>query len=212
MTPMDFMARRALLIPPPNIPTVRSHGVFAPRSSWHARLTPKPPEKAAKPKPCVEHAPGPAALRALASPALAPAPLPAPAPAPAPALPSAPPSPSAPSLAHAEPAVRVESTRLSVAPWGRLLDGELVATSRYVEGAVLMKRTWGLNLLACPSCARKMRVLSTLTDLATLRRILTPRGGRADPLPRPPAPDPTGARAAGGEGVWVRGGRGGSHG
>jgi hypothetical protein len=88
--------------------------------------------------------------------------------------------------------VRVESTTISVAHWGRLLDGELLATSRYVEWAVVMKRTWGLNVLACPRCARKMRVLSTITDLATIRRILTHLGGRADPLPRAPARDPTG--------------------
>ena len=42
MTPMDFMARLASLIPPPRIPTVRYHGVFAPRLSWRALVTPKP--------------------------------------------------------------------------------------------------------------------------------------------------------------------------
>jgi hypothetical protein len=199
MTPMAFMARLAILIPPPKIPTVRYHGVFAPRSSWRARVTPKPPLKAAKPKPCVEPAPVPAALRAPASPAPAPAPIAAPAPAPAPALvsptpalPYAPPSPCAPSLTHAEPPVRVASTTLSVAHWGRLLDGELFATSRYVAWAVLMIRTWGLNVLASTRCARKMRGLSTITDLATIRLILTHLGGRADPLPRAPARDPTG--------------------
>ncbi|XXX36671.1 transposase [Sorangium sp. So ce117] len=34
MNPMEFMARLAALIPPPKIPLVRYHGVFAPRSSW----------------------------------------------------------------------------------------------------------------------------------------------------------------------------------
>jgi len=33
MTPVEFMARLAALIPPPRIPLVRTHGVFAPRSS-----------------------------------------------------------------------------------------------------------------------------------------------------------------------------------
>jgi hypothetical protein len=47
MTPMEFMARLAMLIPPPKIPTVRSHGVFAPRSSSRARVTPKPPASSA---------------------------------------------------------------------------------------------------------------------------------------------------------------------
>ena len=34
MSPMEFMARLAALIPPPKIPLVRYHGGFAPRSSW----------------------------------------------------------------------------------------------------------------------------------------------------------------------------------
>jgi hypothetical protein len=51
MTPMEFMARLAALIPPPKIPLVRYHGVFASRSSWRPLVTPKPPP-GAKPKPC----------------------------------------------------------------------------------------------------------------------------------------------------------------
>ena len=62
MTPMEFMARLAALIPPPRIPLVRYHGVFASRSSWRPLVTLKPPS-GAKPKPCV------AAPSASASPA-----------------------------------------------------------------------------------------------------------------------------------------------
>jgi len=40
-----------------------------------------------------------------------------------------------------------------------------------------------------------MRVLSTITDPATIRRILTHLRGRADPLPRAPSRDPTGEQA-----------------
>ena len=87
--------------------------------------------------------------------------------------------------------MRVEPTTISIEHWGRLREGELFATSRYVEWAVLMKRTWGLNVLACPRCALKMRVLSTITDRTTIRRILTHLRVRADPLPRAPARDPT---------------------
>nr|WP_233561666.1 transposase [Sorangium cellulosum] len=122
---MELIARLAALIPPPKIPLVRYHGVFAPRSSWRSLVTPKPPARAAKSEPCAGHAPLPAA--------------PAPA-SPAPASPCAPPALSVRSLAHAEPTVRVEPTLLSVLHWGRLLEGELFATSRYVEWAVLMKR------------------------------------------------------------------------
>jgi hypothetical protein len=34
---MELLARLAALIPPPKIPLVRYHGVFAPRSSWRRR-------------------------------------------------------------------------------------------------------------------------------------------------------------------------------
>ncbi|XXT92998.1 transposase [Sorangium sp. So ce764] len=109
MSPMEFMARLAALIPPPKIPLVRYHGVFAPRSSWRSLVTPRPPARAAKSEPCAGHALLPAA--------------PAPA-SPAPASPCAPPALSARSLAHAEPTVRVEPTLISVLHWGRLLEGE----------------------------------------------------------------------------------------
>jgi hypothetical protein len=85
--------------------------------------------------------------------------------------------------------VHVAPTTISVAHWGRLLDGELFAATRYVEWAVRMKRTWGLAVLECPRCARKMRVLATITEPATVRRILEHLGAYADPLPRAPARD-----------------------
>ncbi|MDC0679560.1 transposase [Sorangium atrum] len=176
MSPMEFMARLAALIPPPKIPLVRYHGVFAPRSSWRSLVTPKPPARAAKSEPCAGHAPLPAA--------------PAPA-SPAPASPCPPPALSARSLAHAEPTVRVEPTLISVLHWGRLLEGELFATSRYVEWAVLMKRSFGFDALRCPRCERRMRVLSTITDSAVVRRILDHLNLPSQPRTAAPARDPT---------------------
>ncbi|XXR43422.1 transposase [Sorangium sp. So ce375] len=41
MTPIEFMARLAALIPPPFYPTITYHGVFAGRSTWRALVTPK---------------------------------------------------------------------------------------------------------------------------------------------------------------------------
>ena len=74
---------------------------------------------------------------------------------------------------------------------GRLLDGELFATSRYVDWAVLRKRTFGLDGLACPRCARKRRVLSTSTEPSSVRKILDPLRLRSEPLVAAPARDPT---------------------
>jgi hypothetical protein len=73
----------------------------------------------------------------------------------------------------------------------RLLDGELFATDTRVEWAVLIRRTFGFDALRCPSCDKKMRVLATITDPATVRKILTHLHVRADPLPMAPARDPT---------------------
>jgi hypothetical protein len=92
--------------------------------------------------------------------------------------------------AHAVPAVHVGPTTLSVEHWGRLLHGELFATTRTIEWAVLMKRTWGFDVLRCPRCERRMHVLATITAKATVRRILEHLGVRADPLPRAAARDP----------------------
>ena len=50
-------------------------------------------------------------------------------------------------IMHAELAVHVETTTISVAHWGRLLDGELFATSRYLQSAVLMKRAFRFDAL-----------------------------------------------------------------
>ncbi|WP_080599168.1 transposase [Sorangium cellulosum] len=52
MCAMEFVVRLAAWIPPPEIPVVRYHGVFAPRSSWRSLVTPKPLARAAEPDPC----------------------------------------------------------------------------------------------------------------------------------------------------------------
>jgi hypothetical protein len=189
MTPLEFLARLAVLIPPPYLPTVRYAGVFAPRSSWRALVTPKPRTTAAKPKPCAEAEKE--VKRATPPTPAAPAPLVPPV--------AAPPSVSrdrAPSLAHretdalAEP--RGDPTTITLQHWGRLLDGELLATSSRVDWALLLRRTFGFDALRCPKCDGRMRVLATLTDPSAVRRILEHLGMRAVPLEAAPARDPTG--------------------
>jgi hypothetical protein len=212
MAAMDFMARLAALIPRPKIPLVRYHGVFAPRSSWRSLVTPKPPP-GAKPKPCPA-APAPqtpalpaapasassASTSGAASPVAAtPAPAPPPpppktassvaAPAPAPTLAVATGGLTAGAVAT-EPVVTVDPTMISVAHWGRLEEGTLFAWSRRIEWAVMMKRTFGFNVLVCPRCGRKMRLLATITEPPVVRQILEHLGVRASPLPRAPARDP----------------------
>jgi hypothetical protein len=216
MTSMEFMARLSAQIPRPRIPLVRYHGVFAPRSSWRSRVTPKPPAHAAKPKPCAATpaasaststavSPASASLVAASSAAAAPAPAAAVSPAPA-SLASASCSAAAalaPALTLAvatpevtvawvpeEPVVDVDPTMISVSHWGRLEEGALFAWSRRLEWPVMMKRTFGFDVLRCPRCSRKMRVIATITEPPVVHQILEHLGVRASPLPRAPARDP----------------------
>jgi hypothetical protein len=90
----------------------------------------------------------------------------------------------------AEPVVVVEPTMISVAPWGRLDNGELFARARYIEWAVMRKRSWGFDVLRCPRCERKMGVIATITDPDVVRKILDHLGVRSVPLVPAPARDP----------------------
>jgi hypothetical protein len=42
MTPIEFLARLAALVPPPRYPLVRYHGVLAPHATWRSAVVPKP--------------------------------------------------------------------------------------------------------------------------------------------------------------------------
>ena len=94
-------------------------------------------------------------------------------------------------LAPVPPVLSIEPTAVTVQHWARLADGELFARARYIEWAVLMKRTWGFNVLRCPRCERRMRVISTITDPNVVRQILDNLHVRSSPLPRAPPRDPS---------------------
>jgi hypothetical protein len=107
-----------------------------------------------------------------------------------------PPPKDSPTQSSAKPVVFVDPTMISVARWGQLDDGALFARSRYVDWALLMKRSWGLDVMRCPKCSRRMRVIATILDPVVVRRILEHLGLRASPLPRaPPARQKTEAYA-----------------
>ena len=217
MTPMEFMGRLAILVPPPYFPLVRYHGVFAARSSWRALVTPKLPDGVArrnKPKPCTEakaanappvSTPLPDAPSAVPSTGAVPARTPPSAKGSANASTSTPPSAlapakatppaalvPAPSVASAVPLVFDDPTAIRVEHWSRILDGELYATSSRVEWAVLLRRTYGFDALRCPKCDARMRVISTITDPIVVKQILSHLGLRTEPLPLARARDPTG--------------------
>jgi hypothetical protein len=186
MTPMEFMARIAILVPPPYFPLTRYHGVFAARSSWRPLVTPKPPPGAALRrdktktktcKPCKEEK----ELRHRDD-----APSPSPSPPPSPTSTPSPPTPAR------SPAASDDPTVITVKHWSRLFDGDLYASSSRLDWAVLLRRTHGIDALACPTCEGKLRPIATITDPAVAKKILVHLGRRAEPLPRARARDPTG--------------------
>jgi hypothetical protein len=63
--------------------------------------------------------------------------------------------------------------------------------SRAWTWAALMRRVFDLDVLACPRCGGRLRVLATVQDPLAVQAILAPRaraGAAEPPGPAPPAP------------------------
>lgn len=150
MTPLELLARLAAFVPPPRHPLVRFHGAFAPRSSWRRDVVPKPREPETKRS--HDHST------------------------------KAPPPQSPPR--DAKPRSRASATALiakteSLTPnvlavdhWNRLNSGALVATSPRIDWALLMRRTFDVDVLECPKCTGKLRILALVDDPAIATQIL----------------------------------------
>jgi hypothetical protein len=78
-------------------------------------------------------------------------------------------------VAHAGPVLHAEPTRITVAHWGRLDDGELFAKTRYIDWAILMKRTFGLDVLRCPRCGARLFGLVIREPMMSLIGVGLPR-------------------------------------
>jgi hypothetical protein len=169
MSPMEFLARLAILVPPPHFPLTRYHGVFAARSSGAPSSRPslEPRDRA----PCKKRPSKPP-------------------PAPTPTTPPAP----APANATNSPHVVAEDGPTTCTPehWGRLLDGALYATGSRLDWALLLRRTHGIDSLACPGCGARLRPIATLRDPEVVRAILEHLGRPIEPPRRARARDPTG--------------------
>jgi hypothetical protein len=175
MTPLELLARLAALVPPPKHPLVRFHGVLAPRSSWRRDVVPKPPEEKketrhehAKPKrPRDEREPDDKPTRATKP---------------------ATPSPRSP-LALVPRSELLAPNVLSVSHWDRLSSGALLAKSPRVDWASLLRRTFDADVLECPKCAGRLRVLGVVDEPEVVRAFLDelaiapapPRGRARDP-------------------------------
>lgn len=57
---------------------------------------------------------------------------------------------------------------------------------KYVTWASLLERTFAIDVLACPECGGRLRLIATITDSSVIDKILTHLG-----LPsEPPTPTP----------------------
>ncbi len=216
MTPVELLARLAALIPPPRYPLVRYHGVVAPRATWRREIVPKPraplpckprrrgaasvvEDNAIEAAPRQSHASPPGAARRAPVATTGPTPHVAP-----PQLDPRPAPLSLDSRAHAAPSIVTGSAPVADAPaklhtdflapnvmsvrhWSRLLDGALVAISSRLDWATLLMRTFEVDVLDCPSCRGRLRILGSITQPDAVREILkrlaipteAPRAARA---------------------------------
>ncbi|MCC6559224.1 MAG: ATP-dependent helicase HrpA [Polyangiaceae bacterium] len=72
----------------------------------------------------------------------------------------------------------------------RRLGAQLLATSPRIDWATLLRRTFDIDVLTCTRCQGLLRLMSVITDPATVRRILEHLGIPATVSPTPRARDP----------------------
>lgn len=177
MTPLEFLARLAALLPPPRHPLVRFHGVLAPHSPWRSSVVPD----------AVDSPVHGCRADTEQSPADAP---------PASREKGLPGDPGL--VRRVQPAAPT-----GVAADERADRGGRVATrvSR-IDWATLLKRTYDVDVLACEGCGGRLRLVAVITDATTAREVLASLGldATVPPVARARSPDDgLGASSAGGE-------------
>jgi hypothetical protein len=219
MTPLELLARLAALVPPPRYPLVRYHGVLAPHAAWRREIVPRPPMAPnsradtagaeSKRGPCRQPTrSGAATARGGASgfpnrpreragrvdestqrpPAKARSNVRSNAVAEA-----------APALIAGGAAARdvsADVTKLapnivSVRHWSRLLGGLLYATSPRLRWPELLRRTFDVDVLECPKCHGRLRIVEAVVETDSARQILERLGLPVAPPRLVRARDPT---------------------
>jgi hypothetical protein len=191
MTPLQFMARIAALVPPPRCPSIRFHGVFAPHSSWRKAVVPATEAQAGA---CRHHAGDRQAqadkregasgsCQRQASPSARRG------------------SPCAADdrtggQAPAEDDARRAAARAAIecAKPGWPIEQSAAAPSHppwRLDWATLLRRVYGVDALKCPHCGGRLRFIAVITDEETAKKILDSMGLPSDqpPVARARAPD-----------------------
>ncbi len=174
--PLELIERLAALIPPPRAHQVRYHGVLAPCAAYRDAVVPGP---GPAPRPRVPHDPAasPASQAELPAPSPqawerdGPAATPDPTPNGLHLRPDLMPPTATPALRSAEPEPAGRGPR---------------ARPRRLAWAELMRRVFARDVLACPRCNGRMRVLSAIEAPSVVEAIL----GCLDLPARPPPLSP----------------------
>ncbi len=217
MTAMEFMARLAAIIAPPRYPLLRYGGVLAPRSGWRKLVIPRPREDVATCKATgkgATEATKENIVRGGDGASVAPATGQEQRSSPQTVVPlvqrGAPEEDIARS-ADSQPASFPVSTAaaapvhppqrgdvillapnvIAVKHWNRLLGGLLYAVSPRVDWATLLRRSFQVDVLECPKCHGRLRVLAVITEREPVQRILAHLGLPTEAPPLARARDPT---------------------
>jgi hypothetical protein len=211
MAGVEFLARLAAITCPPRYPLTRFAGVLAPRSAWRREVVPKPRERrnACAPARAEEQARGAGKSgwpRANAdgtkarddrdrSTALASSPKDRAGSAGAtrPATPASDTVMVATVLRTPGPGdvIQLAPNIISVKHWDRLLGGLLYAVQPRVDWATLLRRSLSVDVLECPTCHGRLRLVAVITEREPVQRILAHLGLPTEPPPLAHARDPT---------------------
>jgi hypothetical protein len=191
MTPLQFMARIAALVPPPRCPSIRFHGVFAPHSSWRKIVVPR---TKAHTSACRHHA-GDRQARADKREGGSESSQPQASPAAGRESPSASDDKTG-SQAPVHDDAREAAARAAIqctkpeSPFEQSAPAPSHPPWR-LDWATLLKRIHGVDALKCPHCGGRLRFIAVITEEDTAKKILDSMGLPSDrpPVARARAPD-----------------------
>ena len=78
-------------------------------------------------------------------------------------------------------ALQVAPNILPIAHWDRLLGGALYAPLSRIDWAILLRRTFDVDVTRCTGCAGRMTVRAVVTDPASIDRLLAALRRARDP-------------------------------
>lgn len=198
MTGVEFMARLAAIIAPPRYPLVRYAGVLGPRSAWRKDIVPKPRERRPACDTAAIDPPADDTARARAERKKSEASPPR-SERPSEAVGAAHPTGGSAAMVTLPPAavarpgdvIALAPNVLSVRHWDRLLSGALYAATQRVEWAVLLRRSFDVDVMACAKCGGRLRVVAAITEREPVQRILAHLGLPTEATPPARSRDPT---------------------